>query len=222
MGTYLLNHPTKSSCTSQIEITDHYRNFQAPLANRPLQLKTHSFKIDDILNPKGNSAHSSSTSSPLSSLPSPYHNHSHQNEFLLSHANSFLNSNSFMSGLNCFSGNQEIINNLKSYTAFMDQQSNLAYDYLKNQNTVKTQQAFFVNNKQPRSDDNTIQKLAIIDQIAKQIDQNNALVTEKKMNKGSKLEKKNVNESQNRSLKLKKKSVRSGCCGSATCCKISL
>jgi len=146
-------------------------------------------------------------------------------------------------GASCFGNyptmdsNKEIFLNFKNYTAFMDQlnlqkqqqQSSFALDYLKHhQSSIQNQPGYFLSNQLAKNDESTREKLSIIDQIAKQIDSNSNMANDNAdqkphvyiKSKNSRLDKKDTEQSKNRSLKLKKRPVGSGgCCGDLNCCK---
>lgn len=138
--------------------------------------------------------------------------------------------------------NKEMHTNFNNYTLFIDQlnlqkqqqqQSMFPFEYPKHQ-SVRSQTGIsplqFSNSggSMTKSDD-TVEKLSMIDQIAKQLDSYNESNSnvEKKQNetriklknsKNSKLKEKNGHEIKNSDLN-KKRASGHGCCGDLGCCK---
>ena len=193
-----------------------------------------------------NMSSASSYCSSISSLSSPYQNsHKYENngsmEFLLNHANSFLSSNPFMNIGNAQGLYQSSIENTQNnYASFMDQlnfqkqqQELYSLEYLKKNPMIpNVNMNTFPNNTALSYKNNTVGKLAMIDQIAKQIDSYNESNSsaEKKLNVKNKLKGRSgklneSNEIKESAPKLKKKfknidyEAGHGCCNDIGCCK---
>lgn len=258
----LSDHPYHSGINVDLNKTASVKSKSPSFS--PTQQQSCSFKIEDILNKKdayslpskqskdssiasSNMSSASSYCSSISSLSSPYQNsHKYEKngsmEFLLSHANTFLNSNPFMNIGNAQGLYQSSIENSQNkYASFMDQlnfqkqqQDLYSLEYLKNHSMLPNGNFnSFQNNNMISYKNDTADKLAMIDQISKQIDSYNESSSsiDKKIDVKNKLKNRSgkLNESDEikeceSKLKKKKKAIDyeagHGCCNDIGCCKL--